>query len=126
MKCVDCGFLALGESEVSYESRFCLRCEESAEQPPLNMLRCTKRMWTVGGFDHHELFETLNAKRRPCEGHFLRDMPGRSPSEHREWEDHKRTRREKIIDRLIGAALSVAGGVGALIGAWLLKHYAPK
>jgi hypothetical protein len=34
-------------------------------------------------------------------------------------EDRKRTRREKIIDRLIGAALGVAV---TLLTAWLMKH----
>jgi hypothetical protein len=117
MTCRECGFLALGESELSTPSRECLSDKRNAEQPPLNMLCCTKRIWSKP-LDRDELFEVIQAKRRPCVG-FLRYIPGRSPRDHRDLEDQKRTRREKIIDGLIGAAF---GAVLTLLATWLVKH----
>jgi hypothetical protein len=118
--------MALGESDVSPANRILLGVRESAEQPPLNMLHCTKKLWIDydlnSGNDRGALFAEVQKRRRPCAG-FMRYRPGRSPLEHQGWEDHKRTRREKIIDRLIGAALGVAG---TLLTAWLVKHYQLK
>ena len=127
MTCLDCGFLALTDGEVRTADRVQLWANGEAGHPPLNKLRCIKKLWVDYDLTYFEdsrqgLFDELQQRRRPCVG-FLRYRPGRSPKEHLELEDKKRETREKIIIAIFGAA---GGILVTLVTAWLLKHYGLK
>lgn len=124
MRCLECGFLALDDGEVRTADRIQLGADGEAGHPPLNKLRCIKKLWVnydLTYFDDSRqgLFDELQERRRPCVG-YLQYRPGRSPHEHLDFDDKKRARREKVIDVVLGAAVGIAG---TLLTTWLLKHY---
>jgi hypothetical protein len=127
MTCLNCGFLALADGEVSTANRVLLGANGEAGCPPLDQLRCNKELWvdydlTYFNGSTQGLFDELQKLRRPCVG-FLRYRPGRSPREHLDLEEKKQSRHEKLIDTLIGIFLGV---LGTLLATWLLRHYGLK
>lgn len=77
---------------------------------------------TYSGLSSEGIFAELKERRRPCTG-FVKYMPYRTPREHREWEDNRRERREKNLDRIAFVAL---GFLLSLLGQWLLTKLAIK
>lgn len=127
MTCLNCGFLALGDFEVSKANRILLAASGEDGCPPLNKLHCLRKLWVnyeLGYFNDRRdgVFEEVQKKRRPCEG-FLRYRPGWSPSEHRDLLQSKLERRKKVF---ISAASAVGGAVLTLAVAWLLKRLGIK
>jgi len=123
MTCLNCGFLALADREVSTANRILLAARGKAGSPPLDELCCTKKLWVSYDLRYFSgssegLFDEVRKRRRPCVG-FMRYIPGRSPCEHRELEDHKRARREKIV---IGLLSGAGGIVATLLTKWLLNY----
>jgi hypothetical protein len=109
MTCLDCGFLAFADWEVSTANRVLLFARGQAGCPPLNELRCTKQLWvdydlTYFGGSTEGLFDELQRRRRPCVG-FLRYRPGRSPREHLDLEEKKQARQERLLDTLTGSSM---------------------
>lgn len=127
MTCLECGFLALNDREVSKADRVLLACSGEAGCPPLNQLRCVRKLWVNYDLQNFEnsrdgLFEEIQQRRRPCEG-FLRYRPGWSPDEHKELLQARLDRREKII---ISSMSAIGASVLTLLGAWLLKLWGLK
>jgi hypothetical protein len=123
MTCLDCGFLALDDREVSTANRVLLGANGEAGCPPLNKLHCTKKLWVSYDLKYFNdsregIFDELQRRRRPCVG-FLLYRPGRSPLEHRALEDKKRERSEKVV---IGILSGVGGILVAVVTTWLLKR----
>ncbi len=124
MTCLNCGFLALADGEVSPANRVLLGANGEAGCPPINKLRCTKKLWISYDLTYFDdsrdgLFAELRERRRPCVG-FLRYRPVRSPREHLDLEESKRARSEKIIIGLLGAAVGI---LAAILTKWLLKYF---
>jgi hypothetical protein len=122
MTCLHCGFLALGDGEVSTADRVLLGANGEGGCPPLNKLHCTRKLWVEYDLMYFDtsrdgLFAELHKRRRPCVG-FLLYRPGWSPSEHRDLLRTKIDRRTQIV---ISAASAVGASGLTLLGAWLLK-----
>lgn len=121
MTCLNCGFLALSDQEVGRADRILLAATGQAGCPPLDELQCSKKLWVnydllYSGLSSEGIFAELQVRRRPCTG-FVKYMPYRTPREHREWEDNRRERREKNLDRVAFVALGFAL---SLLSHWLL------
>lgn len=121
MTCLNCGFLALSDREVGAADRIQLGAKGQAGCPPLDELHCSKNLWvnynlTYSSLSSEGIFAELQERRRPCKG-FMKHIPGRTPHEHRDLEDGKRARRDRVIDVIIGVVL---GGAGTVLTEWLL------
>src|SRR6266849_319499 len=101
--CLDCGFLALGDEEVTKAVRIMLHCEGSAGLPcspeELKNLNCTRSLWVDYELTYLDgstqgIFDELERERRGCAG-YLKYRPGFSPSEHRDLLLKRMDRKEK-------------------------------
>jgi len=121
--CLDCGFLALDDEEVTKADRIMLHCEGSAGLPcspeELTNLNCTRSLWvdydlTYLGGSAQGIFDELEQERRRCVG-YLKYRPGFSPSEHRDLLLKRMDSKEKL-------KFAVLGGIVTLFFAWIAKH----
>ncbi|SRR6266404_647432 len=121
--CLDCGFLALGNEEVTRAERILLHGEGSAGLPcspeELTDLNCTRSLWVDYDLTYVDgsaqgIFDELEQDRRGCAG-FLRYRPGFSPSEHRDLLLKRMDSKEKL-------KFAVLGGIVTLFFAWVAKH----
>lgn len=126
--CLDCGFLALQDGEVTRADRILLHCKGTAGLPchpddlPADLV-CTRSLWVqyelvFGGGSHEGVFDELERDRRSCPG-YLKYIPGFSPKEHREQLLKRMDNKERI-------RFAVLGGIITLIVAWLAKHFGLK
>lgn len=120
--CLECGFLSLGEAEVTKAERRMLASRGVGSCPPLDVIRCSRALWVdydlmYAGTDSDGIFDELEADRRGCEG-FLRHEPGWTPNEHRELLKKVLENRRKIVLVLLAA---VTGSITGLLGAWVAK-----
>jgi len=125
--CLDCGFLALGNEEVTRADRIMLHSEGRAGLPcspeELTNLNCTRSLWVDYDLTYFDgsvqgIFDELERERRGCAG-YLKYRPGFSPSEHRDL----LLKRMDSKERLMFAAL---GGIVTLLLAWIAKHLGLK
>ncbi len=125
--CLNCGFLALGDEEVTKADRIMLHSEGSAGLPcspdELTNLNCTRSLWvdydlTYNSDSVQGIFEELEQDRRGCAG-YLKYRPGFSPSEHRDLLLKRMDSKEKL-------KFAVLGGIVTLFFAWIAKHLGLK
>lgn len=105
--CLDCGFLALGEKELSTASRILLHCKGAAGCPPLEMIWCSRSLWVVYdltyvGTDAEGIFDEVQKERRGCKG-FFRYRPGWSPTGHQDMLLKALERRKNFFYVLLGS-----------------------
>ncbi len=121
--CLDCGFLALGDEEVTRAGRIMLHCEGKAGLPcspeELTNLNCTRSLWVDYDVMYKRdsvqgIFDELEQDRRGCTG-YLKYRPGFSPSEHRDLLLKRMDSKEKL-------KFVVLGGIVTLFFAWIAKH----
>src|SRR6266849_5049259 len=121
--CLDCGFLALGDEEVTRADRIMLHCAGSAGAPcspeELKNLNCTRSLWVDYELTYLDgsaegIFDELQRERRGCAG-YLKYRPGFSPSEHRDLLLKRMDSKEKL-------KFAVLGGIVTLFFAWIAKH----
>lgn len=129
--CLDCGFLALGDEEVTRAGRILLQGEGRAGLPcsreELTDLNCTRSLWVNYDLTYYRssaqgIFDELKRERRGCVG-YLKYRPGFSPSEHRDVLLKRMDSNEKLKYATIGA---IAGGIVTLFFAWIAKHLGLK
>ena len=125
--CLDCGFLAFQDREVTRADRILLHCKGTAGLPchPDDLpadLGCTRSLWVqyelVFGGSLEGVFDELERDRRSCPG-YLKYIPGFSPKEHRD-------QLLKRMDNTERIRFAVLGGIITLIVAWLAKHFGLK
>ena len=120
--CLDCGFLALDDEEVTKADRIMLHCEGNAGLPcspeELTNLNCTRSLWVDYDLNLRNsaqgIFDELQRERRGCAG-YLKYRPGFSPSEHRDLLLKRMDSKEKL-------KFAVLGGIVTLFFAWIAKH----
>ena|ERR1700676_1359527 len=110
--CLDCGFLALGDAEVSKANRALFAIRGVAGCPPVGALRCSRSLWVdydlhYVGTDAAAIFEMIEDDRRQCTG-FYRYTPGWSPREHLDLQSKAHDRMRTLLLTAI-LALIVAG-----------------
>lgn len=120
--CLECGFLALGTSEVSEADRFRLASRGSTGYPPLDQLCCARSLWVEYDLMYvstnaDALFKELEADRRGCSG-FLRHRKGWRPSEHKDLLSKALETRQKIRFTIFGAIL---GLLVTLLATWISR-----
>ena len=119
VKCIDCGFLSLGEFEVNKVDRILLHCDGSAGCPPIDALICHKSLWVDEALSREgpeNIFNFLKQK-QPCEFYF-KYHPGYSPEAHKELEQRHLDRRFKLKNNIIGLFI---GSVFTQLINWLIK-----
>jgi hypothetical protein len=109
--CLDCGFLALGDAEVTAADRVMLAARGTSGCPSLDILRCSRSLWvgydlTYVGTSAEGIFEELEADRRDCAG-FLSYRPGWTPNEHRDLLTKALETREKALLAVLSFLLGV-------------------
>lgn len=110
--CLNCGFLALGDAEVSEASRAELAARGMAGGPSLDQLRCSRSLWVAYDLAYAETDvegvykELLEEDRRCCRG-FMWHRPGFPPSEHRDLVLRKLDSWQKLLFAVLGAALAL-------------------
>lgn len=117
--CLECGFLALGQSEVSTAERVMLGDPSIAVQPRWENVNCQRSLWVDYELTYVEpcyegVRDEISRSRRECDG-FYAYRPGWSPAGHRELLLKFQERRSNILFLLLGSALT-------LLGTWLAKH----
>ncbi len=108
--CLDCGFLALGDTEVSTANRILLHAKGLAKSPPLEELWCSRSLWvdyelSYFATDAGVIFDEVRKQRRHCEG-FPRYRPGWSPTAHQDLLLRRLSWREKIYLAVIVSLLT--------------------
>ena len=126
--CLDCGFLAFKDREVTSADRILLHCEGSAglpcSQENLTNFNCTRSLWVdydltyFGGAPPQGIFDEVKRRRRGCVG-YLKYRPGFSPREHQDLLLQRMDSKEKLKFAVLGA---IAGGIVALLSALAAKH----
>lgn len=122
--CLDCGFLALGEKEVSKANSIMLYCRGTAGCPPLEMLWCSRSLWvdydlSYAGFDAEGIFDEILKQRRDCKG-FFRYRPGWSPPGHQDLLLKTLERRKNFFYFLLASFL---GSLLTLLGTRFAKFF---
>ena|SRR5216684_8653747 len=121
--CLNCGFLALGDEEVTRADRIMLHCEGSAGLPcspdELTNLNCTRSLWVDYDLTYLDgsaqgIFDELEQDRRRCAG-YLKYRPCFSPGEHRDLLLKRMDSKEKLM-------FAVLGGIVTLLLAWIAKR----
>lgn len=117
--CLNCGFLSLGEAEVTAADRLMLSAKGAGACPDLEVLHCSRSLWVrydlfYSGTNAEGIFEELEVDRRDCAG-FLRHRPGWTPFEHRDLLSKTLEARQKITFAVVGSLLT-------LFAAWLTKQ----
>jgi hypothetical protein len=129
--CLDCGFLALGDDEVTRADRILLHGEGSAGLPcspeEITDLNCTRSLWVDYDLTYFDgsaqgIFDELEQERGCCAG-FLKYRPGFSPSEHRDLLLKRMDSKEKLKFAVLGG---IVGGIVTLFFAWIAKHLGLK
>ncbi len=129
--CLDCGFLALGDEEVTRADRILLHFGGSAGLPcspeELTNLNCTRSLWVDYDLTYFDgsaqgIFDELEQDRRGCAG-YLRYKPGFSPSEPRNLLLKGMDSKEKLKFAVLGG---IAGGIVTLFFTWIAKHLGLK
>lgn len=116
--CLDCGFLALGDKEVSTANRMLLHVRGTAGCPPLEELSCSRSLWTDYDLtycrvDAAAIFDEVGKQRRDCEG-FFPCRPGWSPGGHQDLLLKGLETKQKVLFALLGSLLT-------LLAAWVAK-----
>ena len=122
MTCLDCGFLALGDSEVTSPNRVLFAIRGVAGCPPVGALRCSRSLWIDYDLLYFRpnaaaIFEEIQADRCQCKG-FHGYQEGYSPREHLDLLSKAHDSMRTSMKTLLLALLSV---ILALIIAWLTK-----
>ena len=117
--CLECGFLALGDREVSTADRMML-CARGVVLPPLDELHCSRSLWVFYDLNYVKLdvggiFDELGKQCRRCKG-FFRYRPGWSPVGHQDLLLRSQDTKKTI---LIIALTSVF----AFIAGWLAHYF---
>src|SRR6267154_164816 len=129
--CLDCGFLALDDEEVTKAGRILLQGEGNAGLPcspeELTNLNCTRSLWVDYDLTYFDgsargIFDELEHDRRGRAG-YLRNRPGFSPSEHRNLLLKGMDTKEKLKFAVNGG---IAGGIVTLFFTWIAKHLGLK
>ena len=125
--CLDCGFLAMGDEEVSLSNRILLHCRGSAGCPPLEEIRCFRSLWVdydlaYVGTNADGIFDEILMQRRHCPG-FFRYKPSWSPKEHQDLLLKSEERKEKIWGYILATAV---GALGTLLVQYIAKHLGLK
>ena len=131
VRCLECGFLALGEYEVTEAERCMLASRgSSAVMPALESLHCHRSLWitydlTYVGNPEGPKLDEVNEQRR-CGG-FLRYKPGLSPDDHMQRLLRSEDRSEETRVRFKYLVLaSVLGSGLTLLAQWVAKHFGFK
>jgi hypothetical protein len=125
--CLECGFLALDDSELSYTDRVLLETHlggHSMGLPNWQKIWCVKHLrvlYETGyvGPTFEGLEAELSQSRRRCPG-WYKHKPGYSPQKHFTFQEQAWPMRANRMTVAIGA--SVGGLVGALVS-WLLYFF---
>jgi hypothetical protein len=112
--CLDCGFIALGDTEVSQWDRDLLAAKGTAGCSRPDELRCFRQNWFHDELGLDFRFEVLQEDRRLCTG-FYRYKENSSPIEHKDLLAKAHDRREKYALALFGAFLT-------LLVTWVVKN----
>jgi hypothetical protein len=121
--CLDCGFLSLGEAEVTHADRVMLHMKGTGGWcPSLDVLGCSRSLWvnydlTYSGTSAEVIFDELDLDRRSCDG-FFKYKPGWTPTDHRELLSKHQESRQKIVS---GILLAVASSILTVLVAWVIK-----
>lgn len=124
--CMDCGFLAIGNKELTTSERIMLHCRgRGGSCPPLEAIWCFRSLWVVldltypGNYPEVEVLDEVNKNQRECRG-FFKYKPGWSPTGHQELLSKSTDRKKNIIYSLVTGFL---GGVLAIILKWLVAKF---
>lgn len=125
--CLDCGFLAIGDEEVSSSNRILLYCRGSAGCPPLEGIRCFRALWldydlAYVGMNADGIFDEILKQRRHCPGIF-RYKPSWSPKEHQDLLLKFEERKQKIWGYILATAV---GAIGTLLVQYIAKQLGLK
>jgi hypothetical protein len=127
--CLDCGFLAFEDREVTRTDRILLHCEGSAglpcSQENLTNFNCARSLWVdydLTYFGGAPPQGEVKRQRRGCVG-YLKYRPGFSPKEHRDLLLKRMDSKEKLKFAVLGA---IAGGIVTLLFALAAKHLGLK
>jgi hypothetical protein len=117
--CLDCGFLALGKTELNSAERIQLRVRGTCGCPSLEALWCYRQLWieynlTYSGSCAEGIFSEIEKQRRDREG-ILRNWPGWTPIQHYDTLLKRIDNKEKTKYAVIGSTLT-------FLFQWLLKQ----
>lgn len=113
--CLQCGFLSLGDAEVTAAQRTMLHLRS---QNGIANLNCARSRWEsydleYSGPDAEGIFNELEVDRRSCQ-EFLLYRPGWTPNGHKEILLKKLETQQKILFAVLGSLLT-------LFAAWVTK-----
>ena len=129
--CLECGFLALGQHEVTEAERCMLASRgSSAVMPNLESLHCHRSLWVtydltyVGNAEGPKLDEVN--EQRHCRG-FLRYKPGLCPDDHMQRLLRSEERGAQFKYVMLGLVLgSVLTLLATLVASWGAKYFGFK
>ena len=120
--CLECGFLALDDKEVSTADRIRLHMRGTAGGcPSLEKLCCFRSLWVNFDLSYcgvppaDEIFDMVQKSQRNCKG-FFRYRSGWSPSGHQDLLLKSLEWKQKLFFAVLGSGLT-------LFAAWLAKLF---
>jgi hypothetical protein len=129
--CLECGFLAFGDSEAPSGDRAMLASRGvNAKMPSLDNLRCYRSLWAEYDMDYFgnpggPKLEIV-AEQRQCEG-FRRYQPGFSPAEHLQRLTKEAEQRTQFRYQIAASILTaVLAAILTLLGQWVMKRFGFK